>query len=393
MRALVLGVAAALAVAAPGVANAASQGWAVQPVPLPAGSAGGTLTTVSCLSADDCLAGGYQSIGNYPRQLLGEQWDGSSWQVLQFTLPPQEAEAWVTQVLCVTTSNCFMVGIYVSEKGKRQEMPLAEHWDGSTWTIQAIPDTDATGTLTGISCPAADDCTAVGSTLSADGRDTAPLAVRWDGSSWTQQAVPRPTGTIADHDKDSSLASVSCVSAANCTAVGHIGIEETQSVAEHWNGSHWVIQPVPAPAGATYSLLNGVSCPKASFCLATGYSYNDADLYPSTAITEAWSGHGWTQQTLPLPSGTLTSALNGLSCASATRCTAVGSLINSRGTGTETNALAEFWTGSSWAVQRTAQPQAREDLQAISCPAPRVCSAVGANTDFTPPPVAENENQ
>jgi hypothetical protein len=369
------------------VASAATQGWTQQPVPLPAGAASGSLTTVSCLSADYCLAGGYYQTTRYGyHHLLGEQWDGSSWQVLPFAPPPSKL-AQLSQVMCVTTSSCFMVGSYTDES-TLQDLPLVEHWDGSTWTVQAVPAVDGLGGLYGISCPAADDCIAVGSTLSANGKDAVPLADRWDGSSWAQQPVPRPKSTGVQYGVDSYLLSVSCSSGANCTAVGRIGVDKVQSLAEHWNGSHWTIQPTPAPAGAKYSLLDGVSCPKAAFCLATGYSdTNPGGLNPDTAIAEIWTGDGWTQQTLPLPAKSLTSILNGISCASAVRCTAVG-YVNSL---PHTSALAEYWTGSAWAVQPTALPRALRSLNDISCTGPRVCTAVGS-INARPPLLAENEN-
>jgi hypothetical protein len=36
------------------------------------------------------------------------------------------------------------------------------------------------------------------------------------------------------------------------------------ALAERWNGSTWTIQHTPNPAGATLSLLLGVSCPSAT---------------------------------------------------------------------------------------------------------------------------------
>ena len=43
-------------------------------------------------------------------------------------------------------------------------MPLVEHWNGTTWTVQHVPFvTNADGSLGGVSCPTAVDCVAVGS--------------------------------------------------------------------------------------------------------------------------------------------------------------------------------------------------------------------------------------
>jgi hypothetical protein len=43
-------------------------------------------------------------------------------------------------------------------------------------------------------------------------------------------------------------------------------------------------------------------------------------------------------------------------------------------------ALAEVWNGTGWRAQRTALPQGRQRLGAISCAAAGTCTAVGAVT-------------
>jgi hypothetical protein len=43
------------------------------------------------------------------------------------------------------------------------------------------------------------------------------------------------------------------------------------TLAERWNGTSWKTQTTPNPAGAGYSQLNGVSCTSASACTAVGY--------------------------------------------------------------------------------------------------------------------------
>jgi hypothetical protein len=389
MRGVVLGLAAALAVAAgfPGAASAATQTWTAQQLPLSGQASIGGMTTVSCLSADDCLAGGDQD-GDGAQPLLGEWWDGSSWQAFTFAPPrPESGGGQVSQVLCVTTSSCFMVGYSIQGSVPVVEQPLAEHWDGVTWTRQTIPVASGGGELYGISCPSADDCIAVGRAASAGTGHTAMLAEHWDGSSWAQQPIPKATGSM------SSLLSVSCPSGSNCTAVGEN--DDGQSLAGHWNGSHWAIQPTPVPAGAYLSPLDGVSCPKAGFCLATGY-YAMPNVAISSAFTEIWDGHGWALQPLPLRADATGSELYGVSCVSAVRCTAAGWFTSQApGHANRLSALAEYWTGSSWAPQPTAQPSANRILTAISCTGPRVCTAAGERylSPHVPEPIAENENQ
>jgi hypothetical protein len=91
--------------------------------------------------------------------------------------------------------------------------------------------------------------------------------------SWAIQATPNPAGATS-----SVLSGVSCTAATACTAVGYYGNSSGTQVtlAERWNGSSWAIQPTPNPAGATSSVLSGVTCTAATACTAVGDYYNTA---------------------------------------------------------------------------------------------------------------------
>src|SRR5215469_10607801 len=68
---------------------------------------------------------------------------------------------------------------------------------------------------------------------------------------WTIQATPLPRGATNGY-----LASVSCTSAAGCTAVGS-HYQQTGprnqvrggALAERWTGGSWRLEPVPSPPG------------------------------------------------------------------------------------------------------------------------------------------------
>jgi len=83
----------------------------------------------------------------------------------------------------------------------------------------------------------------------------------------------------------SSLASVSCASAIECTAVGYY--ETIASVTgpdfvwvETWNGTAWTAQPAPSPARAADSVLGAVSCSSPTYCVATGQSVSSEQVSP-----------------------------------------------------------------------------------------------------------------
>src|SRR5205823_12553054 len=86
----------------------------------------------------------------------------------------------------------------------------------SQWTVVAAPDTSATepNQLGGVSCASAGFCAAVGSSWNGSNQRT--LAERWDGSSWSIVTSADPDGTQDDY-----LTGVSCVRASFCAAVGY----------------------------------------------------------------------------------------------------------------------------------------------------------------------------
>jgi len=131
-----------------------------------------------------------------------------------------------------------------------------------------------TAVLSGVSCTPASACTAVGQS------DQMPLAEQWNGTSWTAQTPPAPSGAVS-----ASLYSVSCTTSVACTAVGYFGNGPSPDIigdaplAESWNGSTWTLQTPPNPSQATSGTLTGVSCISPQVCTAVG-GYDDQNTTP-----------------------------------------------------------------------------------------------------------------
>ena len=79
----------------------------------------------------------------------------------------------------------------------------------------------------------------------------------------------------------------------------------------------WKIQSTPNPAGSDGNNLEGVSCTSATACTAVGYYYNSSGS--TITLGEQWNGTTWKIHT-----GPNVTSLNGVSCTSASACTAVG---------------------------------------------------------------------
>jgi hypothetical protein len=395
--------------------------WAVQTTPNPSEAKETTLGGVSCSSSELCTAVGRYVTGAGAEVTLAERWNGTAWSI-QTTPNPKEAKtsgqgAILTSVSCTSSTSCFAVGRYINTAGT--ELTLAEHWNGTEWSIQTTPNpAEAKASrLVGVSC-AESQCTAVGRYTSSAGTELT-LAEHWTETEWVIQATPNPKEA-----KASSLASVSCVSSNRCQAVGRYttsaGVEV--SLAEsRWNVTEWTILTTPNPTGAQSSQLLGVSC-GAGPCTATGKyvnaqgttrtleeEYNTgpwslrsapgaseagkavscasetvcadvgwlAGLVTEIPLAERWAGTEETGQTVPIPGSSNASySFSGVSCHVVDVCTAVG--ISTTGGGSYVP-LAEHLSASKWAVQTTPNPsEAKETtLGGVSCSSSELCTAVG----------------
>jgi hypothetical protein len=190
----------------------------------------------------------------------------------------------------------------------------------TTWVIQATPNPDsATGpALVGVSCPSADSCFGVGTDTNSNPADqvTQMLAEHWNGSSWAIQATPNPSGS-----QGAQLGAVACPSTTSCIAVGdntkstNTGADVNEGAAERWNGSTWTFQAMPSPSGALNANFSGVSCTSVTSCTAVGDVETSGGV--EQPLAERWNGSTWAIQATPVPSGAEESGLDGVSCTSA----------------------------------------------------------------------------
>jgi hypothetical protein len=321
----------------------AAPGWVLQTT---VNSASGTLNTldaVSCTSASNCVA-----VGNYQNSAdsyaLAEHWNGSTWALQAPVNPSGDTAFFLAGVSCPTATYCIAVG--VNQPTVASSTVVAEVWNGSTWALQsAVSPTLAW--LSAVSCSATNNCEAVGT----DSAGT--LAEHWNGSAWSTQTVPAAV---------KGLSAVDCVSATFCEATS--GSAEAAS----WNGSTWSAQTMQP------GTIFAVACGSASSCEAVGYSYIDREGY---SLAEHWNGSTWADQTIASPGSG--ASLDAVSCPSATSCTAAGVYTTTTGDGNGLT-LVDYWNGSTWVQQSTPNPSGtlqEADFQGISCPTTAVCTAVG----------------
>lgn len=339
----------------------ASSGRAINRTPHATTSTQSSLYGVSCATLTACTAvGSYQKNFGAPFS-MAERWTGTRWSLLPNPNPTGTSESSFNDVSCIAATMCTAVGFIGLGR------TLAEQWNGTSWTIQPTP-TPAGVTesiLQGVSCTSATACVAVG--VSYANGSTPPLAERWNGTRWILQSVPSPAGATF-----SELQRVSCMSAKACIAAGDFGDSAGNyfTLAERWDGAKWTIQRTPNPGGAALSFLFGISCTSTTSCAATGHSTNSAGS--DATLAERWNGTSWAIEPTPNHTGTRLNDLFGISCTSATACFAVGDFGDTGNYFT----LAERWNGTRWAIQPTPMPGLVSSLFGVSCTSASSCTGV-----------------
>ena len=225
------------------------------------------LTSVGCASVMSCEILGRS--GN--NEVFGNQWNGSALTAVPAQTPPTSGSyptpvSDASSIDCTSASWCLAVGD--TDVQLQSSAPFSEVWNGSAWTLVTTPQpsTGIGSLLRSLSCAGPSFCQAVGQNNTGSLAQT--LVETWNGSSWaiTPGANTSPSVT-------QNLRGVDCFSATTCSAVGTVGSGST--LAEVWNGRTWSIVPNTPQAGTSGSplptSLAAVSCVTEAACTAVGW--------------------------------------------------------------------------------------------------------------------------
>jgi hypothetical protein len=218
--------------------------------------------SVSCGTTTWCVATGYEDTASGVIA-IAELWTGSSF--TQITPPSGGlgAYSYFHAVDCVAKW-CLIAGD--TGPGPDSSTALAFVYDNGTWSTSPVLPHSNYQFLHGVSCASTVACMVVGSSEDLSGTAFA-LAERWNGTAWTVQTVPVSNATYGDN-----FHGVTCVGPTSCVAVGLTTTDNSGDEAnliDVWNGTTWTTQssnPVPGPD----NMLNGVSCVPNLTCRAAG---------------------------------------------------------------------------------------------------------------------------
>jgi len=198
---------------------------------------------------------------------------------------------------------------------------------------------------------------------------------------WTIVSSPN-----ASKAHDNKLNAVTCTASSSCWAVGYYDtnvfvpgpdIFIHQTLIELWNGGTWRIVKSPNTSSNDYNVLNGVACASADDCWAVGYRAPTNGALPQTLI-EHWNGKRWT--IVGSPNNNNNGALNGVTCLSALECWAVGEYYPpDNGNGSFAQTFITRWDGTSWNIVDSPSSNAIQTnvLYDVYCVAASDCHAVG----------------
>ncbi|MHB1503946.1 MAG: fibronectin type III domain-containing protein [Acidimicrobiales bacterium] len=340
----------------------------------------GSLSAVSCVSAEQCVAvGGEGPMGLATVMVTAD--GGASW------LPGSVVGGIesLSAVSCSGAKLCVALGASSANSpvGTGGTIIASSDNGGATWGIDPLPAGLGGGSsvqgqfkgqlqlqLDSVSCAAATTCMVVGSiTLGPPSYMTGGIVlVSTDsGQVWSEQpGVPAV----------SALSSVSCPVAGSCFAIGQGGgpagpfppfddqVSSILSTAD--NGQSWSAQ-------TRGGYLASVSCISESSCTAVGSSIVDTSDGGATWSTA--KGYLLSSSGFYFPG---TSGVNAVSCLSAGRC--VAAVLDILGVTSD--------GGETWSLP--AVPPVVTHISGVSCPTTSLCTAVGASGDG--PAILESGN-
>jgi hypothetical protein len=244
------------------------------------GTANNGLNGVSMIGGAGWAVGYYQAGGYQP---LALHWNGTRWSADSPAAFP--SDALFTGVDTLADGTAWAVGFQTTTTGTRRT--LIEHAPGGAWTQVASPNVagSADNSLMAVSGTQATGLWAVGYWLSPAG--LRPLVLRYDTTrpspAWVMVGgVPSP-GRV-----DTVLTGVDVRTASDVWAVGYYNDGSAdRPLALHWDGSTWSSSPVPG-AG----LLREVSAVAAGNVWAAGAYYN-AGLQRYQTLVVHFVGQQW----------------------------------------------------------------------------------------------------
>ncbi len=197
-----------------------------------------------------------------------------------------------------------------------------------------------------------------------------PLALHWDGVSWTQVPFPEPTTEQTPNPGDIIILALEANSSDDVWAVGSGGVYAGPGFFVHWDGSRWNFV-----ANAGESTVTDLAARSSDDVWAVG------DPVGTRPTVHRWNGSVWTEVAFPeLPLPARGNYLHGVSPASAAQAWAVGRSWD--------QPVVSRWDGSAWSLMEIPTDGRADSLSDVAVSGVDLAWAVGsssADVDGTAP--------
>jgi hypothetical protein len=225
--------------------------WSMQTTsPLKPRDWGQSFSSVSCPAATTCVA--TAKIGS---DAAGTGADGAAeiWRAddRQWRNAGLTGAGWLLGVSCASDEHCVAISaaaIYT--------------WNGLRWHRQRVPGNLDTHEPSAIACASLTRCAVTAGFWPA-------LSLVLRGRTWTVHPMPGVRG-----NDWTDIGGLSCPAANSCTAVGslsaHNQYNTSTPLAEHWNGTSWHLERIAPVRHPVNTSLNSVWCPNPADCVIVG---------------------------------------------------------------------------------------------------------------------------
>lgn len=315
--------------------------------------AAGKLVSVSCSAPGDCLAGGYDSTDYQATEAEVIEETNGTWGA-PMLIPGASAFDQVESVSCTAPGDC-VAGLGSTHTGSAAALATES---GGTWSVQSVPGLSALAenqeysSIRSVSCPSAGDCTAAGEFTVLG--SVARLFVLTEQDGIWGQATELPQGPqFAGPQIPLS-----------CAAPGDCALASDGVIADQVNGSWFFgtgILPV-AGVSVTGDLVTALSCASAGNCSAGGYGSEGTSAIYAFVVSETNGTWGKAVQVAGTTNG---SEITALSCATAASCVASGT-GGAGDVGFVTEEVPVAPTATAISLSSTSVPYGHEQAQTVT---------------------------
>ena len=183
-------------------------------------------------------------------------WDGTRWTVVSYAVPANSQQPQNGAIVADRPNDAWLAGsTYDAASGDMGA--FIDHWDGRRWTMLPTPDLGNQYSFDAVDAQGPDDVWVAGTDYTGDLADTPQpeqlILLHWNGTSWTRTAQPA-TGDSTNRVTGLQIQSPDSVWVVGWGKVSYDADQDRLPLALHWNGHTWTSTTVPAGPGELMGL-------------------------------------------------------------------------------------------------------------------------------------------